>query len=175
MITSAGTTIFGQPNNVPSEMGIHTNESRRYDYSMGFSLKGCAVIQKVTVTFSENSELFFLVAFKNSTIQFKDDAHSKFALLLLNEDYINKQLDVCYFDRVMKNTESCPTFDGCLQDSRYKCTYLSSFASKQNIFGMEYNRIRIEVSMTGKRHCNAFVRVTTPKTVTSAQKKSDTE
>ena len=133
---------------------------------MRYSLKGCAGIQKFTVTFSETLKLCFFVAFKNSTIQLRKKARNKVALLLVNEDYLSEKLDVCYFDKVMKNEDPCPTFKGCLQDSGYKCTYRSAFASKENIFQMECNNITIQVSMTHLHHCDVVVKVISKEAIT---------
>lgn len=147
-------------------MDISPNESQRYDYSMRFSLKGCAGIQKFIVN-SDTSKLCFFVAFKNSTIQLKKDNRNKVALLLVTNDYINKDLDLRYFDKVMKNKKPCPTFDGCLQDRQYECTYRSSIASEENIFKMKCKDITIQVSMTHSRHCDIVVKVIDKKAVKS--------
>ena len=167
MITSSGNVIFGHPDNLLDSMDISSCESQRYDYSNGTSLKGCAGIQKFIVKFLETSKLCFFIAFRNSTIQLRKKASNKVALLLVENDYINETLDVRYFDKIMKNEEQCPIFEGCLQDKQYKRTYRSSIANEENMFQMECNNITIEVSMTHTRHCDVVVKVISKKAITS--------
>lgn len=133
---------------------------------MRYSLKGCAGIQTFIVRFSETSKLCFFVAFKNSIIQLRRNARNKVALLLVKDDYIKNKLDVRYFDKVMKNEDECPKFEGCLQDKGYKRTYQSAIASEENMFQMECNSITIQVSMTHTRHCDVDVKVISKEAIT---------
>lgn len=126
---------------------ILPNAKRGYNYEKStVSIMGCAGIQTFSIKLSETSELCFLVAFRNYTIQVRRRSRNKVALLFLKD--LNITPDVCYFERIMKNVESNPDLPGCHPSGDYDCTFNATIASEQCVFQMEFENIAICISMT---------------------------
>ena len=151
--------IFGEQNQ-RSVNTISPNSKRGYNYEKTtVSLKGCAGIQTFAVKLSETSELCFLVAFRNYTIQVRRRSRNKVALLFLKD--CNITADVCYFERIMKNVESNPDLPGCYTSSKYDSTFQAIIASEQPTFQMEFENIVIHISMTPRYDSEVRVIIST--------------
>ena len=138
--------IFGvQEKRTVNTISPKTKQGYNYEKSL-VSLKGCAGIQTFAVKLSETTQLCFLVAFRNSTIQIRRQSRNKVALLLIKDRNITP--DVRYFERIMKNEDPNPDLPGCYPGGQCDCTFKATIASEQPVFQMEFENIVIHISMT---------------------------
>ena len=145
--------IFGvQKQRNVNTISPKTKQGYNYEKSL-VSLKGCAGIQTFAVKLSETTQLCFLVAFRNYTIQIRRQSRNKVALLFLKDHNITP--DVRYFERIMKNEDPNPDLPGCYPSDQYGCTFKATIASEQPVFQMAFENIAIRISMTP--HCDSEV------------------
>ena len=162
-ISCFGKAILGKQEHA-HDPKIQPKQQKSYFFKKSnFSLKGCAGILIFTVKISDASPLYFLVAFRNYTVQISEQSYNKVAILRINKSEI--ETDVCFFSKLMKNEESCPLFDKCCYVGN-ACTFKATLASKQPNFMIEYDNIEITVSMTCYFLSQVFVTVSSKKEIT---------
>ena len=90
-----GTAILGKQEHT-HDYEIQSKQGKSYFFKKSnFSLKGCSVILTFTVKIPKVPSLYFLVAFRNDTIQIRKKSCNKVAILRINDSKIKP--DVCFF------------------------------------------------------------------------------
>lgn len=157
IISCFGKAILGMQEHT-HDNEIQPKHQKSYFFKKSnFSLKGCAGILTFTV---KGSTLCFLVAFRNYTVQMREQSYNKVAILRINDSEIEPDMD--FFSKLMKNKESCPSFDDCCYVSS-ACTFKATIASKQPNIEIQYDNIEIKVSMTCYHQSQVFVTVSSKK------------
>ena len=140
---------------------IKPNGYRPYYYKKSnLSLKGCAGIQIFAVKVSETSELCFLVAFRNYTIQIRKRSQNKVAVLRINDH--EAKPDQRSFDEIMKNENSNPQFKSfkeCYESD--KPIFGSAYASSQMPSQLELDHITIDFSITPSFASHVEIKIST--------------
>ena len=170
IISCFGKAILGKQEHTHDNK-IQPEQRKSYFFKKSnFSLKGCAGILTFTVKISEGSTLCFLVAFRNYTVQIREESYNKVAILRINDSEIKPDLGVPFFSKLMEIKESCscPSFDKCCYVSN-ACTFKATIASKQPNIEIQYDNIEIKVSMTHYHQSQVFITVTSKKEITSGE------
>ena len=162
-ISCFGRAILGMQEHT-DDHEIQPRQQKSYSFKKSdYSLKGCAGILIFTVEISEASPLYFLVAFRNYTVQIRKQSCNKVAILRINDSKIKPGLR--FFYELMKNEEPCPSFDKCCYRSNDP-TFKATIAHETPNFMIEYDNIEIKVSMTRSFQSQVFVTVYSKKEIT---------
>ena len=153
-----GKTILGKQEHT-HDNEIQPKQQKSYFFKKSnYSLKGCAGI--LTFTVEGSTLVYFLVAFRNYTVQIREQSYNKVVILRINDSEIEP--DVRFFSKLMKNKVSCPKFDKCCYVNS-ACTFKATIASKQPNIEIQYDNIEIKVSMTHYHQSQVIVTVSSKK------------
>lgn len=120
------------------------------------SLDGCAVMLLFSTDTSESKKCYFLVAFRNYSIQFSRRSHNRAALLLIADPAsVAGLMSLQYFGEVMRNENTKPEIG--YQGELFTRTFMAVDTSSTEC--VDFGNIIFSLSITDRVHSVVTVKV----------------